>query len=209
MIRPRRWGAQRKLSRAEFFTVLRMVEKVLGTSTRTEIELFPQGVCRGKADEIDIEDVDLVADITHYHIKDLKCRSSTDASRTRHDRGSKASRSWQGGVRRARQVECEIVFPLKQKKSQSAEKQSCLTSVDFHYNKSVIMFHSASYLFRAACNVRVEGIAGYGENADGNRIDNEGQGVFICQVPCICCACFVFRHNFFHLLHYGHVVVVK
>ena len=50
-----------------------MVEKVRKNFDEDEIELFRKVYAEGKADgEFDIEDVDLVADITHYCIKGLE-----------------------------------------------------------------------------------------------------------------------------------------
>ena len=50
-----------------------MVEKVRKKFDEDEIELFRKVYAEGKADgEFDIEDVDLVADITHYCIKGLE-----------------------------------------------------------------------------------------------------------------------------------------
>ena len=59
--------------RAEFFRNIWMVEKVRKKFDEDEIELFRKVYAEGKADgEFDIEDVDLVADITHYCIKGLE-----------------------------------------------------------------------------------------------------------------------------------------
>ena len=59
--------------RAEFFRNIWMVEKVRKKFDEDEIELFRKVYADGKADgEFDIEDVDLVADITHYCIKGLE-----------------------------------------------------------------------------------------------------------------------------------------
>ena len=59
--------------RAEFFRNIWMVEKVRKNFDEYEIELFRKVYADGKADdEFDIEDVDLVADITHYCIKGLE-----------------------------------------------------------------------------------------------------------------------------------------
>ena len=59
--------------RAEFFRNIWMVEKVRKNFDEDEIELFRKVYADGKADgEFDIEDVDLVADITHYCIKGLE-----------------------------------------------------------------------------------------------------------------------------------------
>ena len=59
--------------RAEFFRNIWMVEKVRKNFDEDEIELFRKVYAEGKADgEFDIEDVDLVADITHYCIKGLE-----------------------------------------------------------------------------------------------------------------------------------------
>ena len=59
--------------RAEFFRNIWMVEKVRKNFDEDEIELFRKVYSDAKADgEFDIEDVDLVADITHYCIKGLE-----------------------------------------------------------------------------------------------------------------------------------------
>ena len=59
--------------RAEFFRNIWMVEKVRKNFDEDEIELFRKVYAEGKADgEFDIEDVDLVAGITHYCIKGLE-----------------------------------------------------------------------------------------------------------------------------------------
>ena len=59
--------------RAEFFRNIWMVEKVRKNFDDAEIELFRKVYSEGKEDgEFDIENVDLVADITHYCIKGLE-----------------------------------------------------------------------------------------------------------------------------------------
>ena len=59
--------------RAEFFRNIWMVEKVRKNLDEDEIELFRKVYTEAKADgEFDIEDVELVADITHYCIKGLE-----------------------------------------------------------------------------------------------------------------------------------------
>ena len=59
--------------RAEFFRNIWMVEKVRKKFDDYEIDLFRKVYKEGKADgEFDIEDVNLVADITHYCIKGLE-----------------------------------------------------------------------------------------------------------------------------------------
>ncbi|MBP5257344.1 MAG: TetR/AcrR family transcriptional regulator [Prevotella sp.] len=59
--------------RAEFFRNIWMVEKVRKNFDEDEIELFRKVYAEGKAEgEFDIENVDLVADITHYCIKGLE-----------------------------------------------------------------------------------------------------------------------------------------
>ena len=59
--------------RAEFFRNIRMVEKVRKKFDDYEIDLFSKVYQDGKADgEFDIDDVNLVADITHYCIKGLE-----------------------------------------------------------------------------------------------------------------------------------------
>ena len=59
--------------RAEFFRNIWMVEKVRKNFDEDEIELFRKVYSEGKADgEFDIENVELVADITHYCIKGLE-----------------------------------------------------------------------------------------------------------------------------------------
>lgn len=59
--------------RAEFFRNIWMVEKVRKKFDEDEIDLFRKVYAEGKADgEFDIENVDLVADITHYCIKGLE-----------------------------------------------------------------------------------------------------------------------------------------
>lgn len=59
--------------RAEFFRNIWMVEKVRKNFDDAEIELFRKVYAEGKEDgEFDIDNVDLVADITHYCIKGLE-----------------------------------------------------------------------------------------------------------------------------------------
>ena len=59
--------------RAEFFRNIWTVEKVRKNFDEDEIELFRKVYADGKADgEFDIDNVDLVADITHYCIKGLE-----------------------------------------------------------------------------------------------------------------------------------------
>ena len=59
--------------RAEFFRNIWMVEKVRKNFDEDEIELFRKVYADGKDDgEFDIENIDLVADITHYCIKGLE-----------------------------------------------------------------------------------------------------------------------------------------
>lgn len=59
--------------RAEFFRNIWMVEKVRKKLDDYEIDLFCKVYQDGKADgEFDIDDVNLVADITHYCIKGLE-----------------------------------------------------------------------------------------------------------------------------------------
>lgn len=59
--------------RAEFFRNIWMVEKVRKNFDEDEIELFRKVYTEGKAEgEFDIENIDLVADITHYCIKGLE-----------------------------------------------------------------------------------------------------------------------------------------
>lgn len=59
--------------RAEFFRNIWMVEKVRKNFDDAEVELFRKVYADGKASgEFDIENVDLVADITHYCIKGLE-----------------------------------------------------------------------------------------------------------------------------------------
>lgn len=59
--------------RAEFFRNIWTVEKVRKNFDEDEIELFRKVYDEGKAEgEFDIENVDLVADITHYCIKGLE-----------------------------------------------------------------------------------------------------------------------------------------
>lgn len=59
--------------RAEFFRNIWMVEKVRKNFDEDEMELFRKVFAEGKADgEFDIENVDLVADITHYCVKGLE-----------------------------------------------------------------------------------------------------------------------------------------
>ncbi len=59
--------------RAEFFRNIWMVEKVRKKFDDYEIDLFRKVYQDGKADgEFDIDDVNLVADITHYCIKGLE-----------------------------------------------------------------------------------------------------------------------------------------
>jgi AcrR family transcriptional regulator len=59
--------------RAEFFRNIWMVEKVRKNFDDAEVELFRKVYTEGKASgEFDIENVELVADITHYCIKGLE-----------------------------------------------------------------------------------------------------------------------------------------
>ncbi len=59
--------------RAEFFRNIWMVEKVRKHFDDAEIELFRKVYTEGKEDgEFDIDNIDLVADITHYCIKGLE-----------------------------------------------------------------------------------------------------------------------------------------
>ena len=59
--------------RAEFFRNIWMVEKMRKNFDEDEIELFRRVYSEGKDDgEFDIENVQLVADITHYCIKGLE-----------------------------------------------------------------------------------------------------------------------------------------
>lgn len=59
--------------RAEFFRNIWMVEKVRKNFDEDEIELFQKVYADGKADgEFDIDNVELVAEITHYCIKGLE-----------------------------------------------------------------------------------------------------------------------------------------
>ena len=59
--------------RAEFFRNIWMVEKVRKKFDEDEISIFRKVYADGKADgEFDIDDIDLVADITHYCIKGLE-----------------------------------------------------------------------------------------------------------------------------------------
>jgi AcrR family transcriptional regulator len=59
--------------RAEFFRNIWMVEKVRKNFDEDEIDLFRKVYADGKAGgEFDIENIDLVADITHYCIKGLE-----------------------------------------------------------------------------------------------------------------------------------------
>ena len=59
--------------RAEFFRNIWRVEKIRKNFDEDEIELFRKVYADGKADgEFDIENVELVADITHYCIKGLE-----------------------------------------------------------------------------------------------------------------------------------------
>ena len=59
--------------RAEFFRNIWMVEKVRKKFDDYEIDLFRKVYQEGKSDgEFDIDDVNLVADITHYCIKGLE-----------------------------------------------------------------------------------------------------------------------------------------
>ena len=59
--------------RAEVFRNIWMVEKVRKNFDEDEIELFRKVYAEGKDDgEFDIENIDLVADITHYCIKGLE-----------------------------------------------------------------------------------------------------------------------------------------
>ena len=59
--------------RAEFFRNIWMVEKQRKNFDEDEIELFRKVYSEGKAEgELDIDNVELVADITHYCIKGLE-----------------------------------------------------------------------------------------------------------------------------------------
>lgn len=59
--------------RAAFFRNIWMVEKVRKNFDEDEIELFRKVYAEGKADgEFDIDNVELVSDITHYCIKGLE-----------------------------------------------------------------------------------------------------------------------------------------
>lgn len=59
--------------RAEFFRNIWMVERVRKQFDEDELELFRKVYADGKADgEFEIDDIDLVADITHYCIKGLE-----------------------------------------------------------------------------------------------------------------------------------------
>ncbi len=59
--------------RAAFFRNIWMVEKVRKNFDEDEIELFRKVYSEGKAEgEFDIDNIDLVADITHYCIKGLE-----------------------------------------------------------------------------------------------------------------------------------------
>lgn len=59
--------------RAEFFRNIWMVEKVRKNFDENEIEIFRKVYSDGKSDgEFDIDNIDLVADITHYCIKGLE-----------------------------------------------------------------------------------------------------------------------------------------
>ena len=59
--------------RAEFFRNIWMVEKVRKKFDEDELEIFRKVYEDGKADgEFEIENIDLVADITHYCIKGLE-----------------------------------------------------------------------------------------------------------------------------------------
>jgi len=59
--------------RAAFFRNIWMVEKVRKNFDEDEIEIFRKVYAEGKADgEFDIDNVELVADITHYCIKGLE-----------------------------------------------------------------------------------------------------------------------------------------
>ena len=59
--------------RAEFFRNIWTVEKVRKNFDEDEIELFCKVYAEGKAEgELDIDNVELVAEITHYCIKGLE-----------------------------------------------------------------------------------------------------------------------------------------
>jgi len=59
--------------RAEFFRNIWMVEKIRRSFDEDEIELFRKVFAEGReTGEFDIENVDLVADITHYCVKGLE-----------------------------------------------------------------------------------------------------------------------------------------
>ena len=69
----RETGVRNGNLRAEFFRNIWMVEKVRKKFDDYEIDLFSKVYEDGKADgEFDIDDVNLVADITHYCIKGLE-----------------------------------------------------------------------------------------------------------------------------------------
>lgn len=66
--------------RADFFRNIWLVEKVRKSFDEDELEIFRKVYTDGKEDgEFDIENVDLVANITHYCIKGLEVPLSTGA----------------------------------------------------------------------------------------------------------------------------------
>ena len=69
----RETGVRNGNLRAEFFRNIWTVEKVRKNFDEDEIELFRKVYAEGVAEgEFDLDNVDLVADITHYCIKGLE-----------------------------------------------------------------------------------------------------------------------------------------
>ena len=108
--------------RAEFFRNIWMVEKVRKNFDEDEIELFRKVYAEGKADgEFDIEDVDLVADITHYcitvsytHLLYQRPRGALHLWPLGpwHDRRSQQTAGSQSGIWCLRKVRSQITPPI-------------------------------------------------------------------------------------------------
>ena len=95
--------------RAEFFRNIWMVEKVRKHFDDAEIELFRKVFTEGKEDgEFDIDNVDLVADITHYCIKGLGSTLYIRTHSPRHEGGRHQAPGCQVRVRRTGTLSEEI-----------------------------------------------------------------------------------------------------
>ncbi len=85
--------------RAEFFRNIWMVEKARKNFDEDEIEILRKIYAEGKEDgEFDIDNVDLVADITHYCIKGLGGTIHLWPIGTWHECGVKQTFGCQGGL---------------------------------------------------------------------------------------------------------------